>query len=346
MDVALVASLVSPVVEREANGPHRVIADIARGLTARGHRTTVYAAAGSRVAGIDLREIAVPASVASARIIPGRPQHEEPQLRSAFGRLFAAVEHAGHDVVLQHAFDAAAISASVSMPILHVLHLPPLVPAIVEAARASQAPLAAVSAASSRDWSAAGVSISRVLPNGVPDPGSVRDLVEPAALVAGRISPEKGTAVAIRAARAAGLEPWLVGDPYDREYFEVEVRPFLPWVRYFGAISRTDLMRLMARASVAVMPVAWSEPFGLVAAEAQMAGCPVVAYRRGALPEVVEDGTTGVLVDPNDETGLAEAINRARELDRSAVRSSALRRLGIGPMLDRYEAAMASVWGL
>jgi glycosyltransferase involved in cell wall biosynthesis len=101
----------------------------------------------------------------------------------------------------------------------------------------------------------------------------------------------------------------------------------------------------MATAAVTIMPISWSEPFGLVAAEAQMAGCPVVAYRRGALPEVVDDGVSGVLIRPEDEAGLVPAISAALALDRSAVRASARRRLGLEAMLDRYETAMASVAG-
>ena len=275
----------------------------------------------------------------------GRQQKSAPDLRDAFEALFTAVEGGGHDIVLQHAFDAEAIDEAPQMPTLHVLHLPPIIPTVVGAARVARAPLAAVSQASSRDWAAEGVRIRFVLPNGVPDPGARARRVEPAALIAGRISPEKGTATAIRTALAAGLEPWVAGDPYDREYFDSAVRPLLARSRYFGAIPRSALAHLMRRATVTIMPVTWSEPFGLVAAEAQMTGCPVVAYRRGALPEVIEDGTSGLLVDPDDERQLVEAVMAAGRLDRRAVRSSAMRRLGIGSMLDGYEAAMMSVAG-
>ena len=343
MDVALVASLVSPIVEREANGPHRVIVDLARGLAARGHHTTVYAAAGSEVAGLRIREVRVPADVASARLVPGRPQRNVPSLIEGFRRLFVALERGRHDIVLQHAFDAAALETRLSVPTIHVLHLPPIIPAVVRAARASPAPLAGVSRTSSQQWRAMGVPITHVLPNGVPDPGARAVSIEAAALVAGRISPEKGTAVAIRTALAAGLEPCVVGDAYDPAYFDLQIRPLLGHVRYFGAIPRSELLRLMARASVTLMPVDWSEPFGLVAAEAQMAGCPVVAYRRGALPEVIEDGISGLLVAPDDRDALVRAAQTARGLDRSTVRRSALRRLAIGPMLDRYESAMIGV---
>jgi glycosyltransferase involved in cell wall biosynthesis len=78
----------------------------------------------------------------------------------------------------------------------------------------------------------------------------------------------------------------------------------------------------------------------MVAAEAQMAGCPVAAYRRGAMPEVVEDGVSGFLAQPDDIDALTDAVRRCMALDRVAVRSSAQRRLSLDPALDRYEAAL------
>jgi glycosyltransferase involved in cell wall biosynthesis len=97
----------------------------------------------------------------------------------------------------------------------------------------------------------------------------------------------------------------------------------------------------MGRSAVTVCAVRWDEPFGLVAAEAQMAGCPVAGYRRGALPEVVEDGVSGVLVEPDDIEALTHAIQRCVSMDRHAVRSSALRRLGMEQSLDQYEEALS-----
>ena len=99
----------------------------------------------------------------------------------------------------------------------------------------------------------------------------------------------------------------------------------------------------MATSGVTVCAVRWDEPFGMVAAEAQMAGCPVAGYRRGALPEVVEDGVSGFLAEPDDVAGLAVAIERCLMLDRFAVRASAQRRLNMQEALDRYERALRDV---
>ncbi|HSR26718.1 MAG TPA: glycosyltransferase, partial [Candidatus Eisenbacteria bacterium] len=211
------------------------------------------------------------------------------------------------------------------------------VPAVVTAARRSGARCATVSEAMRRAWSAAGLEDVGLLPNGVPAFPAPDVPVQARALVAGRVSPEKGTAAAVRAARRAGLEPLVVGTVYDRAYWQREVaQPVAP-------VDRAELWRLMAGSAVTLMPVEWEEPFGMVAAEAQMAGCPVVGYRRGGLPEVVEEGVGGLLVEPGDLEALVAAVPTALALDRRLVRASALRRLAIDRAAAAYEDALAAL---
>jgi glycosyltransferase involved in cell wall biosynthesis len=345
--VALVASLVSPIRPAEANGPHAVIRDLAAGLSDRGHAVTVWAAEGSIVDGVALREVPVEAAAAGASFQAGGgrpPPAAIAALDRAFARLFAALRADAPDAVSQHAFDVAAIELAEGLPVLHTLHLPPTVASVVAAARRSRAPLATVSEAAARRWRAAGLGHISVLRNGVPiGPPDDGAPPEPVALVAGRISPEKGTDAAIRVARRAGLGLRVVGDVYDAAYHVQRVEPLLRPGEFLGPLPRHQLASLMARAAVFVMPIRWDEPFGLVAAEAQMAGCPVVAYRRGALPEIVEDGVGGCLVQPDDEDALVAAIRQARSLDRPAIRRRAERELGLDRMIDGYEHALVTI---
>src|SRR5688500_14001179 len=301
MRVALVPSLVSPMRRAEANGPHAVILDLARGLTARGHEIMLYGAAGSDVEGFAIREIPVE-PVAQGAQVGAKPSGGATEaLTRAFARLFDELRRNPPDAISQHAFDAAAIELAEGLAVLHTLHLPPLVPEVVTAARATRALLATVSDAARAAWRAAGVNDLAVLCNGVPDFEPLGGAIVPVALIAGRISPEKGTAAAIRVARRAGLAVLVVGDIYDAAYFASDVEPLLRPGEWIGPVARRELSELMARCAVLLMPVRWDEPFGLVAAEAQMAGCPVVAYRRGALPEVVPDRVGGWLVDAAGE---------------------------------------------
>jgi glycosyltransferase involved in cell wall biosynthesis len=195
--------------------------------------------------------------------------------------------------------------------------------------------LATVSRSCAGLWMQAGVAVAQLLPNGVPDLLSRAAPVERIALVAGRISPEKGIDHALAAARSIGLGVRVAGAHYDPAY-EVDLRGG----EVLGSVPRDELRRLMALSAVTVCAVRWDEPFGMVAAEAQMAGCPVAAYRRGAMPEVVEDGVSGLLAEPDDIPSLAKAIAGCLVLDRAMVRASAARRLGLDAALDRYELAL------
>ena len=346
MRIALVASLVSPIREAEANGPHAIILDLARGLDARGHETVVFAARGSSTRGVRIHEIDVPPIAQQAAIqTDGSAASALAQraLATGFDQLYERVHEFEPDAVSQHAFDAPAIRFAEDLPVVHTLHLPPIDPAVVSAAQETHRTLVTVSHAANRDWLAAGVHGTRVIRNGVPDLNTWSDSPDDIALIAGRISPEKGTATAIQVARAAGLAPLVVGDIYDQNYFDQLVEPNLQHGEFVGPVSRRRLSSLMASSAVLVMPIEWEEPFGLVAAEAQMAGCPVVGYRRGALPEIVTEGVGGYLVDPGDGEALVRAVHRSRDLDRWVIRHGALREFGVHTMVDAYEAALRSV---
>jgi glycosyltransferase involved in cell wall biosynthesis len=346
MRIALVASLVTPLREDIAGGAQAFLCDLARGFQARRHEVTVYCASGSQVPGVELVEVAVDPAVATALVMPlGAPPAAVPELRSGFELLFRELRRRRHDVVSQHAFDAEAIELSRGLPVLHTLHLPPLSEAVIRACRRTQGRLATVSESSRRQWNEAGVSPVQVLRNGIPD-FDVDDRQRPApvAIIAGRMSPEKGIVTAIRAARQAGLSPQLYGDAYAPGYLEAEVKPLLrAGERWHGPVTRPQLWQAMAAASVTLMPVEWDEPFGLVAAESQVAGCPVVAYRRGGLPEVVEDGISGRLVEPADYEAFVAAIGEVLRWDRALIRASGRSRLSLEAALDAYTSAIERV---
>ena len=151
------------------------------------------------------------------------------------------------------------------------------------------------------------------------DPCAVRpDAVDPlvavsgeGAVFAGRLSPEKGAIEAIEIARAAGVRIDVYGDSYDAEYTRERIDPRRadPGVVVHPGVPRTVVWEAIARAAVVLCPARWEEPFGMVAAEAQACGTPVVAFRRGALEEVILDGVTGFLVAPDDIDAAADAVS-------------------------------------
>ena len=138
----------------------------------------------------------------------------------------------------------------------------------------------------------------------------------------GRISPEKGPILAIDVARRSGRPLRLAAkvDPMDVDYFEHEVEPLLgPGAEFVGELNERQKPSFFASAAATLFPSDWPEPFGLVMIESLAAGTPVIALRRGAVPEVLVDGVTGFICD--DVEQMTAAVGRLHEIDRAACRA-------------------------
>jgi glycosyltransferase involved in cell wall biosynthesis len=164
-------------------------------------------------------------------------------------------------------------------------------------------------------------------------------------LFLGRLAEVKGAHLAIEAARAAGCPIVLAGPcvkPADREYFEREVRPRLgPDARWIGEAGFAAKVALLAGARCLLFPITWEEPFGMVLIEAMACGTPVVALRRGSVPEIVVDGVTGFVRDRPDQLGAA--IRAVGRLDPLACRRWVRRRFDTARMAAEYEAIYRQV---
>lgn len=138
----------------------------------------------------------------------------------------------------------------------------------------------------------------------------------------GRISPEKGPDHAIEIARRAQIPLRIAAkvDDADREYFERRIRPKLDerFVEFIGEINEAEKSQFLGNARALLFPVDWPEPFGLVVIEAMACGTPVIAFRRGAVSEILEDGLTGFIVEGVDEA--VQAVQRLHELERQQIR--------------------------
>jgi glycosyltransferase involved in cell wall biosynthesis len=281
----------------------------------------------------------------------------------AFLRAYRAIaEHAGElDLVHSHAYDvpAFAYSSMQPLPVLHTLHLPDQdagVRAILTLIAPVSAPpssnrLVTVSSACAATYQPF-CRIDKVIYNGVPIeqiPYASSPAVDSYLLYAGRISPEKGVEDALEIAELAGKRLILAGGVYDQDYYRGRIEPRLSSqpdaISYLGAIPREHLWRVMGGAEAVLVPSHWDEPFGLVAVEAQAAGTPVIAYARGGLREVIADGVTGRLVDP-DDTGLAaQAVDQVGSFDRARCRTWVAERFSFDRMLDAYLEFYTSMLG-
>ena len=180
------------------------------------------------------------------------------------------------------------------------------------------------------------ISISNAQRRPVPQAGWVRtvyhglpaDLLEPQSMTPGylaflgRISPEKRVDRAIRIAERCGLPIKIAAkvDKVDQDYFDEQIKPLmsLPFVEYIGEINDAQKPDFLSGAHALLVPIDWPEPFGLVMIEAMACGTPVIAFNRGSVPEVIDEGVTGFVVE--DETSAVAAVSQLANLSREGVR--------------------------
>jgi glycosyltransferase involved in cell wall biosynthesis len=154
----------------------------------------------------------------------------------------------------------------------------------------------------------------------------------------GRLAPEKGPEPAIRIARAANMQLRIAAKipRGERGYFTERLQPMIDGnqTRLIGEVDDVSKQEFLSRASALLFPIDWPEPFGLVMIEAMACGTPVIAFRRGSVPEVVEHGVSGFIVE--DEAEAIQAVQRLPELDRRQVRASFERRFTSSEMAGKY----------
>jgi glycosyltransferase involved in cell wall biosynthesis len=354
MRIAIIAPLVAPIRDPQLGGSQVVVADLSAGLTGRGHEVDVYAASGSVITDVRVFDTGVDSStLAGLRYRVGVSTRDSPDGdagEAAFSKVYTAVRRRVYDVVHNHAFDPPAVRLATGLPfpVVHSIHLPPdrAMAAAIAAARRSPNPptIAGVSPSQAAAWEPV-APLDAILPDGVPveripwsTSGGER------VIFAGRFSPEKGAADAIEIARLARVCVDVYGESYDPEYAAgIWAQAGEEGVAIHGAVPRADLWSLMARARAVLCPVKWDEPFGMVAAEAQAAGTPVIAYRRGALPQVVLDGATGFVVRPDDAHAAARALAEVARIRRAACRNHAATHLDLNASLDAHERLYVEV---
>ena len=331
MRIAQVSPLYESVPPRLYGGTERVVSYLTEQLVAQGHDVTLFASADSTT---------------SARLIPCSPQ----SLRLHAGCIDQLAHHIAmlervaamareFDIVHYHIdYLHFPLSRRLGLPHVTTLHgrldLPDLVPVYREFA---DMPVVSISNAQRR--ALPGANWQGTVYHGLP-----RDLCRfhagPGAYLAflGRISPEKRVDQAIAIARAARIPLRIAAkiDRADREYFESSIRPLLhgPLVEFLGEIGDDAKDEFLGHALALLFPIDWPEPFGLVMIEAMACGTPVIAYRRGSAPEVLDEGVTGFIV-----AGVAEAVDavgRVSHLDRRRCRQVFDERFSSDTMAREY----------
>jgi len=161
----------------------------------------------------------------------------------------------------------------------------------------------------------------------------------------GRIHPDKGTDLAIEIARRAGRRLIICGIVQDAAFFARDVEPHIDGDRvvYLGSVGPADRGRILGSAAALLHPIRFAEPFGLSVVESMACGTPVIAYRKGSMPEVVDEGVTGRLVGDVDEA--VAAVRALASLDRAACAARARERFSAGRMVEDYLAIYRKIVG-
>jgi glycosyltransferase involved in cell wall biosynthesis len=167
----------------------------------------------------------------------------------------------------------------------------------------------------------------------------------PGLVAFGRVHPDKGTHTAIEIARLAGRPLTICGIVQDERYFAEQVAPHVDGSRvvFLGSVGPRRRAEILGGSAALLHPIGFDEPFGLSVVESMACGTPVVAYRRGSMPEVVDEGVTGFLVHTAEQA--SAAVTRITTIDRAGCRTRARQRFGVDRMVADYLAVYAGILG-
>lgn len=363
MRIALVAPLISTIAQPYIGGAQAMLADLAQGLQQRGHTVTLFARVGSQVEGVKIEGIVVPESVRPATFSTSAAEGHADAGFFAQANLFLALflqiqrRSSEFDLVHVHAFDWPAYACSTlitHIPVLHTLHLPAVASEINTALHALDRqghPLTLLTVSQNCAHTYAPYTpMDYIIYNGI-DIQAIpfQPHVPPNTplLFAGRIAPEKGVEMALEIAEQAGYPLLIAGGIYDHAYYEREIVPRLARAgqraTYVGQVVREDLWKLMGQALGLLCPIAWDEPFGLTPVEAMATGTPVIAFRRGAMAEIIDHAVTGFLVEPDACAQAAALVPRLADLSRARCRAHVEKHFTLTTMLAEHERVYQAV---
>jgi glycosyltransferase involved in cell wall biosynthesis len=329
MHIAFVADPIVPVPPRGYGGSERIVALLCEGLLARGHDVSLLAGPGSKTAG---------------RLIIHRAPDLTYPSRAFRKILFQPVSlFAARNADVIHNFgrlDYLWALLKTRIPLVHTFENPIFPNEMRLLAKREALQLVSISDAQRKSWN--GAARWRTIFNAVDIdrlPFVRQPSGEPYLAFLGRLIPNKGVHVAIQIARELGVKLKIAGnistEQGARTYFETQVKPHLgDSIEWIGEIGDSEKASFLGQASALLFPIQWDEPFGIVVAEALSCGTPVIASRRGAMPELIDDGVCGFLCDTVDE--MKAAVTKLPNLRRIDCRKVCEEKMSAVHMLDQY----------
>ncbi|TQK30174.1 glycosyltransferase [Arthrobacter sp. SLBN-53] len=341
--IALIASNRHPIRQPFAGGLETHVWHLARALVQRGHHVSLFAGTGSDTGlaceSLRVHEMTLSSAAQADVSMPAASFMADHHAYLSLMLDLARGDSEQYDIVHNHSLHhlPVAMAPMLSIPMLTTVHTPPTpwLESALAASKGEGSRIAAVSRHTAAAWRHVSEDI-RVVPNGV-DTTAWRLGTGGHELVwFGRITPEKGTHLAIAAARKAARPLLIAGPISDPRYYERAVEPELDGrIRHVGHLANAELVALVGAAAAVLVTPMWAEPYGLVVAESMSCGTPVVAFDRGGIGEML-DPRAGRLVPPGDVAAMAAAIPDAVDLPREQVRSHAVRCCSEDAMVRTY----------
>lgn len=344
MRVAEVADVVVAVPPPKYGGIEYVISVVTEGLVARGHDVTLFATGDSHT---------------QAKLVPSTPKaigFQQPNYDAWITRIrqlaHVADQSGQFDIIHNHLGETFAFLDWLKAPLVTTLHgsvSDPVTRQVMAMPEVQQTYFISVSEAQRRAMSH--LPIVRTIYHGLDV--SQYPFAEEAGeylLLVGRIAPEKGIETAVEVARLTGRRLVVAAkiDQPPGSYAKRIVKLFArsPHVHFFGEADAAQKKKLYAEAYAFLMPIAAEEPFGLVVIESLACGTPVIAFRRGSMPELIEEGKTGFIVRQLKE--MTAAVEKIPSISRAACRQSVVTRFTIDTMVQQYEQTFREIiaeWG-
>ena len=345
MKIAVIAHSLYPIKEPFEGGLEMVTYLLCRSLIERGHLVDLYARHGSDPT-LD------PINIPTDRLYPsdflkevsdfGRNTSEVKEMM-AYSQIMDRIAKGGYDIVHNHSLHYIPIMMgnAIDVPMLTSIHTPPFTYLQIGAyavRKAVDQTFTMVSSSLAETWSHI-VPNAEVVHNGIDlsmwdfVPTDRREYL----FWYGRICPEKGTHLAIEAARWAGMEIRLAGPISNRDYYDEKVMPLLHYknIKYLGHLSQKELVPMLGNATAMLFTSTWEEPYGLTLAESLACGTPVIAFDGGATREILSR-RTGIIVPMEDTVAMSEAIGEIGSIERADCRERAEKRCSHQVMVQNY----------
>lgn len=333
LKIAQVAPLIEPVPPKKYGGTERVVSALTEELVNRGHKVTLFASGDSKT---------------SAKLVSVYPRSlREAKIKDLYGVNDLALLNTGivyknqdeYDIIHDH-------NSPLSLPIANNSNIPVVITIHGAFTATSRLLYSAfnnpkfICISKSQASSGRNIEIEDVIYNGLKmenypfsrESGGYM-------LFVGRISMEKGVHHAIEVSQILNI-PLIIAaklDVRDIQYFKEYIEPALSegYIKWIGEVDEEERNRLMSKAVCMLHPVIWREPFGLTMIEAMACGCPVIGFNKGSIPEIIDHGKTGFVVNDIDE--MIDSVLNIGSIDRAECRKHVLKNFNVAKMADKYE---------